>query len=135
MTRLGKLLRNFRRKLTQKYILPNLETPSKLNEAPTNYKAIIKADDWVNFVNYTQSDEFKVLISNFLFKFKHLLFPYIYISSIVYQHYYYYIISKRLVILCCKVKSAATKLARSKSLYQHRMGRGGYARVIDQMVT
>lgn len=126
MTRLGKLLRNFRRKLAQNYILPNLETPSKLTEAPANYKAIIKADDWVNFVNYTQSDEFKVLIiSNFLFKFKHLLFPYIYI----------YISSKRLVILCCKVKSAATKEARSMSLYQHRMGRGGYAGVIDQMVT
>ena len=77
MNRLGQLLRNFKRKLTEKYILPNLETPSKLNEAPTNYKTIIKADALVNFVNYTQSDEYKVLISNFLFKFKHLLFPYI----------------------------------------------------------
>ena len=133
MARLGKLLRNFRRKLTQKYILPNLETPSKLNEAPTNYKTIIKADDWVNFVNYTASEEFKVLISHFLFKFKylsHLLFPYILVL-----YYISITTSKRLMILCCKVKSAATKLARSKSLYQHRMGRGGYAHVIDQMVT
>lgn len=77
MNRLGQLLRNFRSKLTQNYILPNLETPSKLNEVPTNYDAIISAGDWVNFVNYTQSDEYKVLISTFLFKFKHLLFPYV----------------------------------------------------------
>ncbi|GJX50422.1 hypothetical protein Tco_0277267 [Tanacetum coccineum] len=39
MNRLGQLLRNFRRKLRQTYILPNQDTPSKLNEVPTNKQA------------------------------------------------------------------------------------------------
>ncbi|GJT55512.1 hypothetical protein Tco_0990566 [Tanacetum coccineum] len=46
MNRLGQLLRNFRRKLRQTYILPNQDTPSKLNE--------------VHFVNYTTTEEYKV---------------------------------------------------------------------------
>ncbi|GJZ17913.1 hypothetical protein Tco_0554036 [Tanacetum coccineum] len=46
MNRLGQLLRNFRRKLRQTYILPNQDTPSKLNE--------------VHFVNYTATEEYKV---------------------------------------------------------------------------
>nr|GEW49484.1 reverse transcriptase domain-containing protein [Tanacetum cinerariifolium] len=45
--RLGKLLRNFIMKLREKYILPNLNTPSKLNELPTKYSAIVKAKEWV----------------------------------------------------------------------------------------
>nr|GEW06254.1 hypothetical protein [Tanacetum cinerariifolium] len=48
--RLGQLLRDFRRKLRQTYILPNQNTLSKLNEVPTKYSAILKAEDWVNFV-------------------------------------------------------------------------------------
>ncbi|GKB10743.1 hypothetical protein Tco_0844666 [Tanacetum coccineum] len=60
MNRLGQLLRNFRRKLRQTYILPNQDTPSKLNEVPTKYSAILKAEDWVNFVNYTATEEYKV---------------------------------------------------------------------------
>ncbi|GJZ49019.1 hypothetical protein Tco_0603209 [Tanacetum coccineum] len=48
MHRLGKLLRNFRMKLREKYILPNLNTPSKLNELPTKYSAIVKAEEWVD---------------------------------------------------------------------------------------
>ncbi|GJW48531.1 hypothetical protein Tco_0080177 [Tanacetum coccineum] len=43
MHRLGKLLRNFRMKLREKYILPNLNTPSKLNELPAKYSAIEKS--------------------------------------------------------------------------------------------
>jgi hypothetical protein len=50
MNRLGQLLRNFIRKLAQNYILPNQNTPSKLNEVPAKYSAIIKAEDWINFV-------------------------------------------------------------------------------------
>ncbi|GJZ03875.1 Toll/interleukin-1 receptor domain-containing protein [Tanacetum coccineum] len=60
MNRLGQLLRNFRRKLRQTYILPNQDTPSKLNEVPAKYTAILKAEDWVNFVNYTATEEYKV---------------------------------------------------------------------------
>ncbi|GJV01251.1 retrovirus-related pol polyprotein from transposon TNT 1-94 [Tanacetum coccineum] len=60
MNRLGQLLRNFRRKLRQTYILPNQDTPSKLNEVPTKYTAILKAEDWVNFVNYMATEEYKV---------------------------------------------------------------------------
>ncbi|GKA26089.1 hypothetical protein Tco_0712198, partial [Tanacetum coccineum] len=57
---LTQLLRNFRRKLRQTYILPNQDTPSKLNEVPAKYSAILKAEDWVNFVNYTATEEYKV---------------------------------------------------------------------------
>ncbi|GJR37905.1 hypothetical protein Tco_1213589 [Tanacetum coccineum] len=90
MNRLGQLLRNFKRKLRQTYILPNQNTLSKLNEVPAKYSAILKAEEWVNFVKYTATEEYKV-------------------------------------------KSAAAKMARSKSVYQHTMGRGGYALVKEKM--
>ncbi|GJW50598.1 hypothetical protein Tco_0091949 [Tanacetum coccineum] len=77
MNRLGQLLRNFRRKLRQTYILPNQDTPSKLNEVPAKYTAILKAEDWV--------------------------------------------------------KSAKAKMARSKCVFPHTMGRGGYAHVKEKM--
>ncbi|GJT50760.1 hypothetical protein Tco_0976917 [Tanacetum coccineum] len=44
---------------TERYILPNLNTPSKLNELPTKYSAIVKAEEWVEFVNYTTTDVYK----------------------------------------------------------------------------
>ncbi|GJY00028.1 transposase, Ptta/En/Spm, transposase, Tnp1/En/Spm-like protein [Tanacetum coccineum] len=91
MNHLGQLLRNFRRKLRQTYILPNQNTLSKLNEVPAKYSAILKAEEWVNFVKYTATEEYKV-------------------------------------------KSAAAKMARSKSVYQHTMGRGGYALVKEKMI-
>ncbi|GJT73677.1 reverse transcriptase domain-containing protein, partial [Tanacetum coccineum] len=91
MNRLGQLLRNFRRKLRQTYILPNQNTLSKLNEVPAKYSAILQAEEWVNFVKYTATEEYKV-------------------------------------------KSAAAKMARSKSVYQHTMGRGGYALVKEKMI-
>ncbi|GJT45820.1 hypothetical protein Tco_0954535 [Tanacetum coccineum] len=59
MHRLGKLLRNFRMKLREKYILPNLNTPSKLNKLPAQYSATVKAEEWVEFVNYTTTDAYK----------------------------------------------------------------------------
>nr|GEX08497.1 hypothetical protein [Tanacetum cinerariifolium] len=58
----------------------NQNTLSKLNEVSTKYSAILKAEEWVSFVKYTATKEYKV-------------------------------------------KSAATKMARSKSVYQHIMGR------------
>ncbi|GKE78395.1 hypothetical protein Tco_1544515, partial [Tanacetum coccineum] len=90
MNRLGQLLRNFRTKLRRTYILPNQDTPSKLNEVPAKYTAILKAKEWVNFVKYTATQAYKV-------------------------------------------KSAAGKMARSKCLYLHTMGRGRYAHVKEQM--
>nr|GEX65090.1 hypothetical protein [Tanacetum cinerariifolium] len=45
--------------LREKYILPNLNTPSKLNELPAKYSAIVKAEEWVEFVNYTTIDAYK----------------------------------------------------------------------------
>lgn len=80
MNRLGQLLRNFRRKLAQNYILPNQNTPSKQNEVPAKYSAIIKAEDWINFVKYTATEEYKVLISHF---YSSLSIFHIYISSIM----------------------------------------------------
>ncbi|GJW64989.1 transposase, Ptta/En/Spm, transposase, Tnp1/En/Spm-like protein [Tanacetum coccineum] len=38
------------------------------------------------------------------------------------------------MILCCKVKSAAAKMARSKSVYQHIMGQGGYTLMKEKMI-
>nr|GEV39530.1 hypothetical protein [Tanacetum cinerariifolium] len=92
MNRLSQLLRNFRRKLRQTYILPNQNTLSKLNEVLTKYSAILKAEEWFNFVKYTATKEYKV-------------------------------------------KSAAAKMARSKSVYQHTMGRVRYALVKEKMVS
>nr|GEV15528.1 hypothetical protein [Tanacetum cinerariifolium] len=60
MHRLGKLLRNFRMKLREKYILPNLNTPSKLNELLAKYSAVVKAEEWVEFVNHTTTDAYKI---------------------------------------------------------------------------
>ncbi|GKE17563.1 retrovirus-related pol polyprotein from transposon TNT 1-94, partial [Tanacetum coccineum] len=91
MHRLGKLLRNFRMKLREKYILPNLNTPSKLNELPAKYSAIVKAEEWVEFVNYTTTDAYKE-------------------------------------------KSARGKMARSKNVYHHKTGRGGYVFVKEKMI-
>nr|GEW80653.1 hypothetical protein [Tanacetum cinerariifolium] len=60
MNRLGQLLRNFRRKLRQTYILPNQNTLSKLNEVLAKYSAILQAEEWVNFVKYKATEEYKV---------------------------------------------------------------------------
>ncbi|GKE01661.1 hypothetical protein Tco_1389644 [Tanacetum coccineum] len=56
MHRLGKLLMNFIMKLREKYILPNLNTPSNPNELSAKYSAIVKAEEWAEFVNYTTTD-------------------------------------------------------------------------------
>ncbi|GKG07048.1 hypothetical protein Tco_0330017, partial [Tanacetum coccineum] len=42
--------------LRRTYILPNQDTPSKLNEV---YTAILKAEEWVNFVKYTATQAYK----------------------------------------------------------------------------
>ena len=107
-------------KLRQTYILPNQETPSKLNEVPSKYSAIVKESEWVEFVQYTTTKEYQVLISHLY------LIPYIFHNFVF--------ASKRLMIFCCKGKSAASKKARSKSVYQHTMGRGGYVHVKEKMV-
>nr|GEV31474.1 hypothetical protein [Tanacetum cinerariifolium] len=57
--RLGKLLSNFKMKLREKYIFSNLNTPSKLNELLANYSVIMKAEEWVEFVNYTTINAYK----------------------------------------------------------------------------
>nr|GFA18886.1 hypothetical protein [Tanacetum cinerariifolium] len=90
MHRLGKLLRKLRMKLREKYILPNLNTPSKLNELPAKYSAIVKAEERVEFVNYTTIDAYKE-------------------------------------------KLARGKMARSKNVYLHKIGRGRYAFVKEKM--
>ncbi|KAL4565644.1 hypothetical protein LXL04_029747 [Taraxacum kok-saghyz] len=92
MTRLGALLRNFRRKLYAKYIEPNLKNPSKLAVIPKRYRTIIlNQEHWNAFVTYTQSQNFKD-------------------------------VSKKTII------------ARSKSIYDHRMGRGGYTALREKLV-
>nr|GEU36203.1 hypothetical protein [Tanacetum cinerariifolium] len=90
MNRLGQLLRNFKRKSRQTYILPNQNTLSKLNEVSAKYSAILQAEEWVNFVKYMDNEEYKV-------------------------------------------KSAAAKMARSKSVYQRTMRQGEYTLVKEKM--
>ncbi|GJZ48618.1 hypothetical protein Tco_0602450, partial [Tanacetum coccineum] len=60
MNHLGQILRNFRMKLRQTYILPNQNTLSKLDEVPAKYSEILKAEEWVNFVEYTTTKEYQV---------------------------------------------------------------------------
>ena len=67
MNRLGQLLRNFRMKLRERYILPNLDTPSKMNERPEKYTTIMSQEEWVEFVTYTSTEAYKVLISHLYF--------------------------------------------------------------------
>nr|GEU82617.1 hypothetical protein [Tanacetum cinerariifolium] len=64
MHRVSKLLRNFIMKLREKYMLPNLNTPSKLNELLDKNSAIVKAQEWGESVNYTTTDAYKVLTSH-----------------------------------------------------------------------
>ena len=63
MHRLGGHLRNFSRKLRERYILPNQITPSQLNiERPAKYSAIVEASDWEAFVNFTSTESYQVLV-------------------------------------------------------------------------
>ncbi|MFS7984141.1 hypothetical protein Hanom_Chr11g00983041 [Helianthus anomalus] len=62
MTRIGDLLRNFRRKVYAGYIVPNLGKPKKLARIPKRYRSMVEQTDWDKFVTYTQSDKCKVLI-------------------------------------------------------------------------
>ncbi|KAK9073575.1 hypothetical protein SSX86_007899 [Deinandra increscens subsp. villosa] len=92
MNRMGMLLRSFRNKLYEYDIRPNLGKPKKLAKIPKRYRTIIlNQQDWDNFVDYTQSDEYKV-------------------------------------------GSVKSKYARSMSVYNHRLGRGGYARLEQKLV-
>nr|GEW11670.1 hypothetical protein [Tanacetum cinerariifolium] len=59
MNRLGQLLRNFKRKFRQTYILPNQDTLSKINDVSAKYSAILKAEEWVNFVKYMTTKEYQ----------------------------------------------------------------------------
>ncbi|KAK9065078.1 hypothetical protein SSX86_016461 [Deinandra increscens subsp. villosa] len=92
MNHLGMLLRSFRNKLYEKYILPNLGKPKKLAKIPRRYRTILRnQQDWDNFVAYTQSDQYKAV-------------------------------------------SGKSKTARSMSIYNHRLGRGGYVMLEQKLV-
>lgn len=60
MTRLGHLLRDFRRKLYARYIMPNIGKPTKLKTVPKGHKTVMRQEDWDRFVEYTQSEKFQV---------------------------------------------------------------------------
>ncbi|KAL4566665.1 hypothetical protein LXL04_030785 [Taraxacum kok-saghyz] len=92
MNKLGSLLRNFRRKIYERDIEPNLNNPTKLSKITKRFRTIIQDQThWDKFVTYTQTNEFNAI-------------------------------------------SAETKAARAKSIYPHRMGRGGYAFVRENLV-
>ena len=117
----------------QKYILPNLDTPSKLNEVPLKYATILKAEEWVNFVKHTATEEFKVLITH-IYLTPYIFHNFVFSYTLKYLNTSSYYTSKRLNVLCCKARSAAAKMARAKCIYPHTMGRGGYAHVKEKMV-
>ncbi|KAL6566736.1 hypothetical protein OROMI_015140 [Orobanche minor] len=92
MTRLGGLLRNFRRKMYAGFIQPNLKKPAKLAKVPRQYSTLVEQADWDRFVAHTQTDKFKDV-------------------------------------------SKTTKIARSRSVFDHRLGRGGYPRLKEKLVS
>ncbi|KAI3886638.1 hypothetical protein MKX03_034732 [Papaver bracteatum] len=57
----GEHLRNFRRKLYVKFIVPNLGKPSKLKKIPKPYRCIVNQEQWDGFVEWRLSDECKEL--------------------------------------------------------------------------
>ncbi|KAI3845623.1 hypothetical protein MKX03_030486 [Papaver bracteatum] len=57
----GEHLRNFRRKLYEKFIVPNLGKPSKLKKIPKPYRCIVNQEQWDGFVEWRLSDECKEL--------------------------------------------------------------------------
>ncbi|KAI3755129.1 hypothetical protein L1987_54924 [Smallanthus sonchifolius] len=91
MNQLGHLLRNFRRKVYARYIVPNLGKPKKLEKIPKQYHSMVEQTDWDKFITYTQSDKFKDV-------------------------------------------SKKTKEARSKYVYDHHLGRGGYTYLRDKLI-
>ncbi|KAI3867830.1 hypothetical protein MKX03_014687 [Papaver bracteatum] len=57
----GEHLRNFRRKLYVKFIVPNLGKPSKLKKNPKPYRCIVNQEQWDGFLEWRLSDECKEL--------------------------------------------------------------------------
>ncbi|KAI3837716.1 hypothetical protein MKW98_027075, partial [Papaver atlanticum] len=55
----GEHLRNFRRKLYVKFIVPNLGKPVKLNTIPKQYRVLLNQEQWDNFVEWRLSAECK----------------------------------------------------------------------------
>ncbi|KAJ9545099.1 hypothetical protein OSB04_024806 [Centaurea solstitialis] len=60
MHHLADALRNFRSKMYQRFILPNIGKPSKLKVVPKQYGNIEQAD-WDKFVEDKLSDQFKII--------------------------------------------------------------------------
>lgn len=60
MSKLAAQLRDFRRRLARKYILPFKDDPEALSQVPKEYKLIIDQKCWDAFVKYRLSDAFKV---------------------------------------------------------------------------
>ena len=61
--RLGQLLKNYRRKLQEVYILPDKETPTTpnpMNKVPKKYTTIIEDLHWADFVTHTNSNAYMV---------------------------------------------------------------------------
>ncbi|KAI3914562.1 hypothetical protein MKW92_021255, partial [Papaver armeniacum] len=55
----GEHLRNFRRKLYVKFIVPNLGKPAKLMTIPKQYRLLLNQEQWDNFVDWRLSAECK----------------------------------------------------------------------------
>lgn len=60
MKHLAVKLRDFRRELADKYIVPNLHKKNLTRTVPKKYKTIVDRESWAKFVEYRLSDEFKV---------------------------------------------------------------------------
>nr|GEY84674.1 hypothetical protein [Tanacetum cinerariifolium] len=51
--------KEFHNETERKIHIAQTNRPSKLNELPTKYSAIVKAEEWVEFVKYTTTDAYK----------------------------------------------------------------------------
>ena len=121
MHHLADALRNFRSKLYKHFILPNISKPSKLKVVPKQHRNVEQAD-WNKFVEYTLSDQFKVIycINNAIF-----------IGIFYIFHYTIILIS---FFLVSKGISESAKASRAKHKYPHRLGRSGYEGLTEKMV-
>lgn len=75
-------LRNFRSKMYNQFILPNIGKPSKLKVKPNKY-GFVDQSDWDKFVEHALSDQFKVIQCTISFMFIIIFYFNFYIAIII----------------------------------------------------
>ncbi|KAL6493577.1 hypothetical protein OROGR_032356 [Orobanche gracilis] len=98
-----------------------LSKPRKLKVIPKQYEGIVKQEYWKTFVEWRLSPEFKVIIVYIAIVI--IALP-IFFSPSIDVHFY----------LRCNDVSKASKQARAKAKYPHRLGRLGYSGLREKLV-